>query len=131
MGDAGSLFLGFLLAILTVRLKPETQESVGSYAIPILLLAAPILDTSVAVVSRIANHKSPFTGGTDHLSHRLIAQGLSRKITIFVLQLITLIFAILAILIAISNLNEIALVTFASILFLALSFYFAKSSILK
>ena len=120
-----------LFRSLTVRLKPVTQETIGSYAIPILLLATPILDTSIAVVSRIANHNSPFTGGTDHLSHRLVAQGFSRKITIFVLQLITFIFAMLAILITISNLNEIAIVAFGFILFLVLSFYFAKSSILK
>ena len=46
---------------------------------PIFLLAVPILDTSVAVISRISRHISPFQGGQDHLSHRLVRAGLSRK----------------------------------------------------
>ena len=79
MGDAGALFLGVLLATLTVRFEPNTQTQIGSYLVPILLLAIPILDTTVAVLSRVRRHLSPFQGGQDHLSHRLIRAGLSRK----------------------------------------------------
>jgi UDP-GlcNAc:undecaprenyl-phosphate/decaprenyl-phosphate GlcNAc-1-phosphate transferase len=79
MGDAGALFLGFLLATLTIRLRPDSDTQVGSYMTPIFLLAIPILDTSVAVISRISRHISPFQGGQDHLSHRLVRAGLSRK----------------------------------------------------
>jgi len=79
MGDAGALFLGVLLATLTIRLKPSAETQIGSYFTPILLLAIPILDTTVAVFSRLRRHLSPFQGGQDHLSHRLIRTGLSRK----------------------------------------------------
>ena len=79
MGDAGALFLGVLLATLTIRLKPSTETQIGSYFTPILLLAIPILDTTIAVFSRLRRHLSPFQGGQDHLSHRLIRTGLSRK----------------------------------------------------
>ena len=79
MGDAGALFLGVLLATLTVRFEPNVQTQIGSYLIPIFLLAIPILDTTVAVFSRVRRHLSPFQGGQDHLSHRLIRAGLSRK----------------------------------------------------
>jgi len=79
MGDAGALFLGVLLATLTIRLHPDSDTQIGSYSTPIFLLAIPILDTTVAVFSRLRRHLSPFQGGQDHLSHRLVRAGLSRK----------------------------------------------------
>ena len=79
MGDAGALFLGVLLATLTIRLHPDSDTQIGSYFTPIFLLAIPILDTTVAVFSRLKRHLSPFQGGQDHLSHRLVRAGLSRK----------------------------------------------------
>jgi UDP-GlcNAc:undecaprenyl-phosphate GlcNAc-1-phosphate transferase len=50
-----------------------------------MLLAVPILDTCVAVFSRIKRGISPFTGGKDHLSHRLMRKGLSKRNTAFTL----------------------------------------------
>ena len=85
MGDAGALFLGVLLATLTVRFEPTSQTQIGSFLIPVLLLAIPILDTTVAVFSRIRRHLSPFQGGQDHLSHRLIRSGLTRKTSAIIL----------------------------------------------
>jgi len=85
MGDAGALFLGVLLATLTVRFEPISQTQIGSFLIPVLLLAIPILDTTVAVFSRIRRHLSPFQGGQDHLSHRLIRSGLTRKTSAIIL----------------------------------------------
>ena len=96
MGDAGALFLGVLLATLTVRFKPSTQTQIGSFLVPILLLAIPILDTTVAVFSRVRRHLSPFQGGQDHLSHRLIRAGLSRKQAAFTLWSFSAFFAAVA-----------------------------------
>jgi UDP-GlcNAc:undecaprenyl-phosphate GlcNAc-1-phosphate transferase len=79
MGDAGSLFLGVLIATLTIRLDFNPASEGVSFFIPICLLAIPILDTAIAVFSRIRRHVSPFQGGQDHLSHRLIRSGLSKK----------------------------------------------------
>jgi UDP-GlcNAc:undecaprenyl-phosphate GlcNAc-1-phosphate transferase len=100
MGDAGALFLGVLIATLTVRLNPETDFRFTSFLIPILLLAIPILDTSVAVISRFKRGISPFQGGKDHLSHRLIRSGLSRKVTAILLWLLSAIFAAIAIIVS-------------------------------
>jgi len=100
MGDAGALFLGFLIATITVRLNPETDSRFASFAIPILLLAIPILDTTVVVLSRLRRGISPFQGGKDHLSHRLIKLGLSRKVTAVLLWSLSLIFAAIAIIIS-------------------------------
>jgi UDP-GlcNAc:undecaprenyl-phosphate GlcNAc-1-phosphate transferase len=100
MGDAGALFLGVLIATLTVRLNPETDSRFTSFAIPILLLAIPILDTTIAVLSRLRRGVSPFQGGKDHLSHRLIRSGLSRKVTVVLLWSLSVIFAAIAIIIS-------------------------------
>jgi UDP-GlcNAc:undecaprenyl-phosphate GlcNAc-1-phosphate transferase len=93
MGDAGALFLGVLLATLTVRFEPTTQSQISSYLVPLFLLAVPILDTTVAVLSRIRRHISPFQGGQDHLSHRLIRAGCSRKTAAFSLWGLSAFFA--------------------------------------
>lgn len=79
MGDAGALFLGVLLSVLTIRLNPGIAPNWKSLAIPPILLAVPILDTCIAVFSRIKRGISPFQGGKDHLSHRLVRKGLQRK----------------------------------------------------
>ncbi|MDP1721559.1 MAG: MraY family glycosyltransferase [Candidatus Nanopelagicaceae bacterium] len=78
MGDAGSLFLGIIISVLTIRLNPDLAPRSKSLAIPLFLMALPILDTTVAVGSRIYRRISPFQGGRDHLSHRLIRVGLDR-----------------------------------------------------
>jgi UDP-GlcNAc:undecaprenyl-phosphate GlcNAc-1-phosphate transferase len=98
MGDAGALFLGTLLATLTVRFEPTTQTQFGSFFTPVLLLAIPILDTTVAVLTRIRRHLSPFQGGQDHLSHRLIRSGLTRKTSAIVLWSLSGLFAGVAVL---------------------------------
>ena len=79
MGDAGALFLGIIISVATIRLNPGITPTWQSLAIPVMLLAVPLLDTCVAVFSRIARGLSPLTGGKDHLSHRLVRAGLSRR----------------------------------------------------
>jgi UDP-GlcNAc:undecaprenyl-phosphate GlcNAc-1-phosphate transferase len=97
MGDAGALFLGVLIATLTVRFEPTTRSPVSAYFVPIFLLAIPILDTTVAVLSRIRRHISPFQGGQDHLSHRLIRAGCARRTAAFSLWGLSALFALVAV----------------------------------
>lgn len=78
MGDAGALFLGIIISVATIRLNPGIQPTWKSLTIPAILLAVPLLDTCVAVFSRLARGVSPLTGGKDHLSHRLVRAGLTR-----------------------------------------------------
>jgi UDP-GlcNAc:undecaprenyl-phosphate GlcNAc-1-phosphate transferase len=85
MGDAGALFLGIIISVLTIRLNPGIQPRIKSLAIPLSLMAVPILDTTVAVVSRVFRGISPFHGGRDHLSHRLIRVGFARRTAAFLL----------------------------------------------
>ena len=78
MGDAGALFLGVIISVATIRLNPGITPTWQSLAIPVMLLAVPLLDTCVAVISRLTRGLSPLTGGKDHLSHRLARGGLTR-----------------------------------------------------
>ena len=131
MGDAGALFLGVLLAILTVRFKPTTETSISSFAIPILLLAIPILDTTVAVFSRLRRKVSPFQGGKDHLSHRLVRAGLSRKLSAIILWSLTGLFSFFAILISLPNNGYEVIIVLISLVFwllLSISFFRTKDN---
>ena len=128
MGDAGALFLGLLIAILTVRFKPSTDSSISSFAVPVLLLAIPILDTTVAVFSRIRRKVSPFQGGKDHLSHRLIRYGLSRKVSAITLWLLSALYGLFAVLISMQNINsEYLIILVAFIIWISLLFVFLNS----
>ena len=83
MGDAGALFLGVVVSVLTIRLNPGIAPKWNSISLLPMLLAVPILDTCVAVFSRISRGISPITGGKDHLSHRLMRKGLSKQESAF------------------------------------------------
>ena len=128
MGDAGALFLGVLLSMLTVRFQPTTSTQIGSYFTPIFLLAIPILDTSVAIISRLRRQLSPFQGGQDHLSHRLIRAGASRKQSAFILWGLSSFYAFASVLIAISTaISETFLVAFGSALWIILFLVFFRT----
>lgn len=103
MGDSGSLVIGLLLGILTVRttfLKPGTELGEGWYAVfaPIIVLALPLYDLVVVSIIRLSRGKSPFVGDTNHFSHRLVARGMSRRTAVLCLYLITAATAVAAIL---------------------------------
>ena len=123
MGDAGALFLGVLIATLTIRLQPSSNTSISSFLVPILLLAIPILDTSIAVLSRLKRGLSPFQGGQDHLSHRLIRAGLTRKQSAISLWGLSGIFAVFAVLVSHPNHKIENYTMFAAGLFWTALFY--------
>ena len=81
-GDSGSLFIGFCLGFMSILYNwaPKDITVYTSTLSPILLIfSVPILDFLVVVTYRISIGKSPTTGGTDHISHRLLAKGFSEK----------------------------------------------------
>ena len=80
MGDAGSLFLGSALAVLSI--SPDRRMGAGvvsTLAVPVLLLLIPIFDTAFVTFSRILSTRSASQGGRDHTSHRLVAMGFSER----------------------------------------------------
>ena len=129
MGDAGALFLGVLIATLGIRLNPQTQTQFASFATPVLLLAIPILDTCVAVFSRIQRGISPFKGGQDHLSHRLVRYGLSRKKAAISLWSLSALFGLLAVILTIVNKNlESYIVVTSCLIWLVLFISFSRTA---
>ena len=103
MGDSGSLVVGFVLGVLTVRttfLPPGLPWASGWYAVlaPLIVLAVPVYDMVVVSVIRISRGVSPFKGDTNHLSHRLVARGMSRRTAVLCIYLICAATSIAAIL---------------------------------
>jgi len=89
MGDAGALFLGFLLAALGIKLRFPSNVPWITWLVPLCVLALPIFDTSLVFVSRLRRGKNPLTTpGKDHLSHRLVAFGLTRREAVLTCYLI-------------------------------------------
>tara|TARA_A100000164_G_scaffold370259_1_gene396061 strand:+ start:292 stop:894 length:603 start_codon:yes stop_codon:yes gene_type:complete len=81
-GDSGSLFIGFCLGFMSIlyNWSPENITVYTSTLSPILLIfSVPLIDFLVVVTYRISIGKSPTIGGTDHISHRLLAMGFSEK----------------------------------------------------
>jgi len=124
MGDAGALFLGIIVAVLTIRLNPGIDPNWKSLAIPLFLMAVPLLDTTVAVTSRLARGISPFTGGRDHLSHRLMRKGLHRRTAAITLWALAGIYGTVAY--AIYQGQSTALITLATITWAYLFVFFIR-----
>jgi len=86
LGDSGSLFIGFLLGFISILFTwNNTDNQILSYVISpiVLFFTIPLLDFFVIMHYRISNKLSPTTGGTDHISHRLLAIGFSEKKVLF------------------------------------------------
>ena len=96
MGDAGSLFIGFMMAYLGLKMRTNVAEIPQLFA-PVLVLGVAVLDTTVVVVSRLRRGLSPFTGGQDHLSHRFLRLGLSVRRSVTVLLVASFALGVLAV----------------------------------
>jgi UDP-GlcNAc:undecaprenyl-phosphate GlcNAc-1-phosphate transferase len=90
MGDAGSYFVGFCIAIATIS-ATFAGESTPEYAIlaPLCVLAIPFYDTVTVIWIRCREGHSLFEGDTSHISHRLVEAGMSRKGAVYILYLAT------------------------------------------
>ncbi len=75
MGDAGSVYLGFLLAVLGIKLRFDAPREV-TFVVPIIVLGVAIFDTTLVTVTRLAYRLNPMKGGRDHTSHRLVFVGM-------------------------------------------------------
>lgn len=103
LGDAGALFIGLMLAVSLLQFEPNVESRFASALVPIFILALPIIDTSVVVTSRILRGVSIFQGGKDHLSHRLIAKGFSRRGAALLLWIIAALLSMLSLFITIAS----------------------------
>lgn len=88
MGDVGTLFLGFMLAAVGIKLRFPGQPLSFTWIIPIMVLGVPIFDTSLVFFSRLRRGCNPLTTpGKDHVSHRLVAEGFTQREAVFILYL--------------------------------------------
>ena len=99
MGDSGSLFLGLFLAGLSLSPAPGLSRSLFAVvAAPALVLAIPILDTTLVAVGRMLEGRPISQGGRDHTSHRLVALGVSEERALWVLWSLALVGGAIALL---------------------------------
>jgi len=89
MGDAGSLFLGFILAAAAIKLRFPEGVQIVTWMVPVLILGLPLFDTALVIVSRLRRGHNPLTTpGKDHVSHRLVALGYTRREAVLICYLI-------------------------------------------
>lgn len=100
MGDMGALTMGFLLAVLGLKLRFDTQIPIASWMIPVLVLGMPIFDTSLVVFTRLREGRSPLQAGKDHTSHRLVMMGLHPRLAVLTLYGACILLGVSAILIS-------------------------------
>ncbi len=122
MGDAGSLPLGFLLAVVSTQLRFKENQVPAMFAvIPIcLVLIVPLFDTLLVMVARHNANKPLMSGGKDHTSHRLVVLGLNEKSAVLVLYLFALIGSLSASLIMYSSIGEMIAFSVAALVSLIL-----------
>ena len=85
MGDAGSLFLGYLLAVLGLELQLTATPPLVALFVPLLVLGVPLFDTTLVTVQRLLHGRSPAQGGRDHASHRLVWVGVPVPVAVCLL----------------------------------------------
>jgi UDP-GlcNAc:undecaprenyl-phosphate GlcNAc-1-phosphate transferase len=99
MGDAGSLFIGAALSLLTVHAQGQASNIFSLIAIPTCILLVPILDTALVTLTRLLRGQPISQGGRDHASHRLVTLGLSEPQAVLLLYLMATIAGASAVLI--------------------------------
>lgn len=107
MGDTGSLFLGFLLAAVGIKMRFPSNSPTVTWLIPILVMAIPIFDTTLVFIARLRRGQNPLTTpGKDHLSHRLARMTGSRREAVLICYLLAGAVGLLAVFLTEARLPE-------------------------
>ena len=85
MGDCGAMFLGYILAAVSIKVLFQNTSVAASSLAPVLIFGLPIVDTTWAIVRRLARRRSPFRADESHIHHRLVYLGLTQRQTVIVL----------------------------------------------
>ena len=102
MGDTGSTFLGFVLAVMSIQ-GLFKFHTIISFAVPFLMLGLPIFDTCFAFIRRIAHGQSPMHPDRSHIHHRLIDMGFTQRQAVAVLYIISAILGLCAVVLTTSS----------------------------
>lgn len=95
MGEVGSMFLGFMIAV--VCLVGFKAVTLTSLVVPLLILAIPILDTFFAILRRLINHKPIYVADKKHLHHQLLNKKFSQKTTVLIIYAVNILFSLASI----------------------------------
>jgi UDP-GlcNAc:undecaprenyl-phosphate/decaprenyl-phosphate GlcNAc-1-phosphate transferase len=107
MGDTGSMFLGFMLAAVGIKLRFPDNVPFVTWMVPIIVMGIPIFDTTLVFISRLRRGKNPLTTpGKDHLSHRLVARGFTTREAVMTHYLISGTYGMVAILVTQATILE-------------------------
>ncbi len=107
MGDTGSLFLGFVLAAIGIKLRFPANVPFVTWMVPVLTLGMPIFDTTLVFISRLRRGQNPLTTpGKDHTSHRLVALGFTTREAVMIHYLISGVFGLAALLVTQASVAE-------------------------
>lgn len=117
MGDSGALFFGFLIAFVGLKLQLNIPSEV-SVLVPIVVCSVAVLDTTLVTIARLRHGLSPFQGGRDHVSHRLVKIGLPVPVAVSVLYFAAAAVGVIAFVIA--RVDLVAAWTLAGLVFVAL-----------
>jgi UDP-GlcNAc:undecaprenyl-phosphate GlcNAc-1-phosphate transferase len=100
MGDSGSLFVGFSVAVLALNYEAaKPRDMLTVLSVPVMLLAIPILDTTFVTLRRRLSGRPVSMGGRDHTSHELVAIGLSERKAVLILYFIAVLSGLLSMLV--------------------------------
>lgn len=102
MGDTGSTFLGYVLAVSSC-IGVFKRYAILAVLLAVLSMALPILDTSFAMIRRAVNHKPIMSPDRGHLHHRLVDSGYTSKQAVVILYGLSIGSSMIAVLIAIDN----------------------------
>lgn len=97
MGDSGSMFIGYILAVISLR-NQSKAHAVVSIMVPIIAMGLPILDTTLAFLRRILRHQSIFAADKQHIHHFILSLGFNQRKTVLILYAISIMFTGLAML---------------------------------
>jgi len=125
MGDTGSMFLGYMIAI--IALLGFKNVTLTTLLVPIALLAIPIMDTLFAIVRRLINKKPITMPDKQHFHHQLLSMGLSHRNVVLVIYLIDIVFA-LAMLVYMLYDRTVGVVIY-SVLFIIIFIFIMKTDI--
>ncbi|MCY3798562.1 MAG: MraY family glycosyltransferase [Chloroflexi bacterium] len=96
MGDMGAYTLGFVLAILAIKLKFAAHPPNVTWMVPVFALALPILDINLAIFTRLIERRPLMLAAKDHVSHRLLRLGLTQRQTLALLYLFCIVYGLVA-----------------------------------
>lgn len=99
MGDMGALPLGFILAVLAIKLEFDQTFSLR-WLIPVFVLALPVFDVNLVTWTRVFERRSPAQAGKDHVSHRIMSIGLGQRPTLLLIYSFCAVFGFLALLVS-------------------------------